>query len=190
MKMIALLSEIDTETTTTTGSRLLLAEPGREMLDDYLARGGYASVGWHHSPAELIRLVEASGLRGRGGAGFPTGAKLRAVAEEPGPRLVMINGAESEPASAKDRALLLTRPHLVIEGALLAAHATGADEVVLYVHDDQLKQSIDRARKELKKAGARLPRWHSITAPRAYVAGEASAAISYVNGRAAKPTTK
>ena len=162
----------------------------RETLGEYLERGGYATEVWRRSPAELIELVEASGLRGRGGSAFPTGTKWRSVAEEPGRRVVLVNGAESEPASRKDYTLLVTRPHLVIEGALLAARAVGADECVIYTHDDQVKESVERARRELRKAGAKLPRWRTVVAPATYVAGEASAAVNYVNGHDAKPTSK
>ncbi|HUZ01563.1 MAG TPA: NADH-ubiquinone oxidoreductase-F iron-sulfur binding region domain-containing protein [Thermomicrobiaceae bacterium] len=178
--------------TTATTVRRLLPEPGttRESFDAYLAAGGYANTAWDHSPTELIDLVSASGLRGRGGAAFPTGRKLRAVAGQPGPRVVLINGAESEPASRKDHALLLTRPHLVIEGALLAARAVGSNDVILYVHDRALERAVDEARKELKRAGAKLPHWRTEVGPPGYVAGEASAAIQWINRRSAKPTFK
>ncbi|HET9015546.1 MAG TPA: NADH-ubiquinone oxidoreductase-F iron-sulfur binding region domain-containing protein [Thermomicrobiaceae bacterium] len=180
------------ETRATTTTRRLLREPGmgRESLDDYLAAGGYAAAAWDHSPLELIDLVTASGLRGRGGAAFPTGRKLRSVAGQPGPRVVLINGAESEPASRKDHALLLTRPHLVIEGALLAARAVGSDDVILYTHDRALERVVAEARKELKRAGAKLPRWRTEVGPPGYVAGEASAAIQWINRRSARPTSK
>lgn len=79
----------------------------------------------------MVGAVERSGLRGRGGAGFPTGRKLRAVAEA-GPRTVVVaNGTEGEPASAKDKLLMTCCPHLVLDGALLAAEAVGANEVMV-----------------------------------------------------------
>lgn len=165
-------------------------DAGPETLDEYLRAGGYSPASWQRTPAELITLVEESGLRGRGGAAFPTGTKWRTVAGQRGRRVVLINGAESEPASRKDWALLRIRPHLVIEGALLAAKAIGSDECVLYVHDPVLKKSVYQALRELKHAGIRLPRWRAAVGPPGYVAGEASAAIQWVNGRAAKPTTK
>ena len=74
-------------------------------------------------------MVERSGLRGRGGGGFPTGRKLRAVADGGRHPVVVANGAEGEPASCKDRALLQRAPHLVIDGATVAARAVGAEEI-------------------------------------------------------------
>ena len=165
---------------------------GRETLADYRGRGGFADETWMRTGAELIDAVDASGLRGRGGSGFPAGRKWRSVAAQPGRRVVLINGAESEPANRKDHALLLTRPHLVIEGALLAARAVGADEVVLYVHDDagEALASVEAAWRELRTLHWHLPHWRVVTAARGYVAGEESAAIQRCNGKAAKPTFK
>src|SRR5438552_11523427 len=77
-----------------------------EAYAAYLARGGYAATSWARTPSELIEQMESSGLRGRGGADFPTGRKWRSVAAQPGPRFLLVNGAESEPASHKDRWLL------------------------------------------------------------------------------------
>ena len=83
-----------------------------------------------HDAAELIEQVELAGLRGRGGGGFPAGAKLRAVAGARGRPIVLVNAAEGEPASFKDRTLLQSLPHLVLDGGELAARAVGADEIV------------------------------------------------------------
>jgi NADH:ubiquinone oxidoreductase subunit F (NADH-binding) len=180
------VTRIPTEQTT----RLLMTQGARESLHDYQQAGGYDPAGWAHAPDELIALIEASGLRGRGGSGFPAGRKWRSVAAEPAPRILLINAAESEPASRKDRTLLLTRPHLVLEGALLAARAIDADECVLYLHDREVKKAVEAARKELQRARAPMPRWSTVVGPARYVAGEETAAIRYVNGGPAKPTTK
>jgi len=77
----------------------------------------------------LIEEIEAAGLRGRGGASFPTAIKLRAVADSFRDAVVVVNGTEGEPASSKDGMLLASNPHLVLDGALLAANAIGASEV-------------------------------------------------------------
>ena len=81
----------------------------------------------------MIEVVEASGLRGRGGAGFPTGNKWRTVAGMGGaePATVVVNAAEGEPGTLKDRTLLRRNPYQVLEGALIAAHAVGADRIVV-----------------------------------------------------------
>jgi NADH:ubiquinone oxidoreductase subunit F (NADH-binding) len=179
------------ETTRTTTLRLLPERlDDRESFDDYRRTGGFADTTWSLSPAQLIDRIEASGLLGRGGSFFPTGTKLRSVAAKPGRHVVLVNGAESEPASKKDLCLMLLRPHLVLEGALLAAHAVGADEVVVYVHDRRAKDSIDLARRELAQAGASLPKLRTVVAPPSYVAGEQSAAVQWINGHDAKPTIK
>src|SRR5207237_7948706 len=82
----------------------------------------------------VLTAIDRSGLRGRGGAGFPTGRKMRAVAERHDRRpLVVVNGSEGEPASGKDLLLLTCHPHLVLDGALLAAAAVGATEVVVCI---------------------------------------------------------
>src|SRR5215472_7612913 len=83
---------------------------------------------------ELIETLERSGLLGRGGASFPVGVKWRSVAgRASGAAVVLVNGAEGEPLSRKDRTLMWHRPHLVLDGALPAAEAVGAERVILYV---------------------------------------------------------
>lgn len=170
----------------------LLPVPGAlcESLVDYQRVGGYSAAAWAHGPAALLAEIAASELRGRGGAGFPAALKWRAVAEGRGRKTVVINAAESEPASHKDRTLFLTRPHLVIEGALLTARAVGASEVIVYTHDSAVAEVAERAREEVAGAGLRLPRWRTVIAPPGYVAGESSAAVNYINGKGAKPTLK
>src|SRR5580692_5947295 len=86
-------------------------------------------------PDEVIDLVEAVGLAGKGGAGFPTHRKLRLMRTQPGPRkIIVLNGAEHEPGSLKDRHLLENYPHRVLEGALILAHAVGAGEVIVAIN--------------------------------------------------------
>jgi len=169
---------------------LPLHRQGTESLEQYLQAGGYALEAWSRSPDEIITLITVSGLRGRSGSGFPTGVKWRTVALQPGRKVVLVNAAESEPASRKDRTLFAARPHLVLEGALLAAYAVGADTLIFYTHDPAMAQIADASWHELKRAGVKLPTWRTVVGPARYVAGEASAAVSFVNGHAAKPTSK
>jgi NADH:ubiquinone oxidoreductase subunit F (NADH-binding) len=133
----------------------------------------------------LIDLVEASGLTGRGGAGFPTGRKMRSVAARDRPPIVVANGSEGEPASEKDTLLLTRLPHLVLDGIVLAARAVGADEAHLVVHRDGIGPSLRLLIAE--RTGDDV----AITVdelPRRYVASEESAVVSWLNGRDAKPT--
>jgi NADH:ubiquinone oxidoreductase subunit F (NADH-binding) len=133
-------------------------------------------------PAERIRqLVQESGLTGRGGAGFPTGRKLAAVA---GRRraVVVANGAEGEPASSKDRMLLLRAPHLVLDGVALAVRATGATEAHLYAPDDLVDRLLGVARQRRDPVAVSLTR-----APDTFIAGQETAAIAAIEGRPALP---
>jgi NADH:ubiquinone oxidoreductase subunit F (NADH-binding) len=139
--------------------------------------------------ADLIRVLERSGLRGRGGAGFPVGVKWRSVAARPrGSAVVLANGAEGEPLSAKDALVMETRPHLVLDGAVLAAEAVGADRVVLYVGAShaQALESVSRAVAERPLVERHL--LELVRAPRGYVSGEESAAVHFVNRGVARPT--
>jgi NADH:ubiquinone oxidoreductase subunit F (NADH-binding) len=137
---------------------------------------------------DLIPTLTAAGLLGRGGAGFPVGRKWFAVSSRAeSDARVLVNGSESEPLSAKDRTLMSARPHLVLDGALLAAMAVGAREVVLYVGE----QHVD-AQLALKRALAERRRMpvpvRFVLGPHAYVAGEESAAVHFVNVGDARPT--
>jgi NADH:ubiquinone oxidoreductase subunit F (NADH-binding) len=176
----------------------LLAGPaaaaGAESLHAHAGRLG----AWRSAPirgAELIGELEASGLLGRGGAGFPVGCKWRALAgRSMGPAVVLANGAEGEPRSHKDRVLMAQRPHLVLDGAMLAAEAVGADEVVVYIGEEHVAATaaIRAAIAERAAAGGSdgtgdVP-VRLVRAPLGYVAGEASAAVSYVNRGIARPT--
>src|SRR6476646_31452 len=117
--------------------------------------------------ARLIGLVERSGLRGRGGGGFTTGRKLAAVAAGRGPRTVVANGCERDPGGAKDRVLMELAPHLVIDGILLAAHAVGAADAVLCVHEDS--SAIPVLAAALRERGATRTAIRIVEVPRRYV---------------------
>lgn len=141
----------------------------------------------YRPPHELIKSIERSGLRGRGGADFPTATKLRTVAAANRVSAVVVNGSETEPASAKDRLLLSRLPHLVLDGAMLAAAAVGAEEVVVKVG-----QSATGSLQGLE--GAVALRHNDpvpvqlVAAPEGYVAGEESAVVHYLNGGPELPT--
>lgn len=138
----------------------------------------------------LIEMVERSGLRGRGGASFPTAAKLRAVAAGKRQPIVLANGSEGEPASYKDALIMTSAPHLVLDGALLAASAVGAEEVIVGIALDMraARAAIDRAERERYSAEPSAPRIRIVDVPARYVAGEERALVNLVNrGRAIPP---
>jgi len=167
--------------------RLLVHGTGREGRGDYQQRGGYQPG---REGAELIAAATAAGLRGRGGAAFPLGRKLAVVAAQPidnGAPVVVVNGEEGEPASVKDRWLLRTRPHLVIDGALRAARAVGADRVYVYASDAAAVRSVESALGELSDLPAEVSVWQ---VDPGYVAGEETAAVNAINGKPAKPSEK
>jgi NADH:ubiquinone oxidoreductase subunit F (NADH-binding) len=142
--------------------------------------------------AALIDEVERSGLTGRGGAHVATALKLRAVASRRRRAIVVGNGAEGEPASRKDRVLLAHAPHLVVDGALVAAAAVGADEAVIVVKpsDPRAWCGMQRALAERERErGRRGPKLSLAPASDGYVSGQETAVIAALNGRPPLPTT-
>ena len=134
----------------------------------------------------FIDEVDASGLTGRGGAGFPTGRKMRIVADGGDSPVVVANGCEGEPASSKDRLLLTMLPHLVLDGIAAAAQALGAADTYLCVHDHEtaLLERLEDAVAER----ADPVRVQVTGVPGRYVASEQSALVQFLNGGPAKPT--
>src|SRR5207248_4132699 len=106
-------------------------EPNSFTLDFYLQHGGYEALksALKKTPDEIIDLVKASGLRGRGGAGFPTGLKWQFVDKKITPRYIVCNADESEPGTFKDHLLMERNPHLLIEGCAVGCYAIGAREI-------------------------------------------------------------
>jgi NADH-quinone oxidoreductase subunit F len=162
----------------------------RRSLADHLERGGGRGLAAARNaePAELIDEVDASGLRGRGGGGFPTGAKWRTVRQEAsatGAPRVVVNGAEGEPGTFKDRALLRTNPYKVLEGALIAAEAVGADDIVVALKGtfDREIAAVDRAIGELEEVGFVRPgRIRLALGPSEYLFGEETALLEVLAG--------
>lgn len=161
-------------------------------LTDHLRRHGQPPVATalgSRTSMPLVEAVESAGLTGRGGAGFPTARKLRAVAERGGRAVVVVNAMESEPASRKDQFLLAVAPHLVLDGAVLAATAVGADTVHVCLPRTrsaqyrQLSEALDeRHRHRLDRVRLRL---HAL--PHAYVSSESTALVRWLNGGPARP---
>jgi NADH:ubiquinone oxidoreductase subunit F (NADH-binding) len=167
------------------------AEAGEESLIDHLHRLGPLDPGpaTPGGSARLRELVRSSGLLGRGGGEFPVARKLDTAAAAPGTPIVVVNGSEGEPASRKDRTLLELRPQLVLDGAAVAAAATGADEIVVYLHAERLRSwhTVRHALAARRRAGLAEPPVRVVAALGRYVAGESSAVVSAVEGGNALP---
>jgi len=135
----------------------------------------------------MITLVEDSGLSGRGGACFPTAVKLAAVARQPGAPIVIANGTEGEPASSKDKVLMATSPHLVLDGAVFAALAVGATEAVIVCHP-AVRPIVEDAIRERKAVRLDTVRLGAVDAAERFVAGEASAVVHWLEKGQPIPT--
>jgi NADH:ubiquinone oxidoreductase subunit F (NADH-binding) len=168
--------------------RLLPRTP--EDLRAHLARFGPAP--YRGGPGLLIGDVEASGLTGRGGAAFPVHRKLAVVAQARGRKVIVANGAESEPASRKDAALLRLAPNLVLDGLQLAAEAVGAREAHLYLHTGYLNTGVSpeilQALAERSSAGVDRLDITIAEAPPRFLAGQESALVNRLSGGPALPT--
>jgi NADH:ubiquinone oxidoreductase subunit F (NADH-binding) len=158
---------------------------GPANLRQHLARFG----GLPRPGRQLVTMVTAAGLTGRGGAAFPTGTKMRSVAAGRGPKVVVANGMEGEPASDKDRALLGRAPHLVLDGAVLAAEAVGADTVHLCLDRARYQQidEVAHAISERERAGYGTIRLLMHDLPSRYVSSEETALVRWLNGGDARP---
>src|SRR5687768_8454957 len=168
--------------------------PGHIDYKAYRAAGGYdlaaACSAGTRKPADVIALMEDSGLRGLGGAGFPAGRKWRLVSAEPAPRLMAINIDEGEPGTFKDRYYLERDPHRFIEGALIAAWAVGIDAVYIYLRDEYhgCRAILEREVAALQKdPPCTLPAIHLRRGAGAYICGEESSMIESIEGKRGEP---
>ncbi|MBT6696209.1 MAG: hypothetical protein HOB12_11205 [Gemmatimonadales bacterium] len=169
----------------------------RKTLDGYRASGGYAALEkalTSMTPDEIITVIDESGLAGRGGAGFPTGRKLRAVADaEGGPKTVVCNADEGEPGCFKDRALMDHDPHGVLEGMALSCAATGAERAFLYLRYEypETDALMAKAIVDAELAGVlgdncfgtgRTIKIHLIRGAGAYICGEETSLLNSLEG--------
>lgn len=177
--------------------------PGSETIDAYLAHGGYRALRKalsEYAPADLVDIVKRSKLRGRGGAGFPAGLKWGFMPRD-GTRYLCVNTDEGEPGTFKDRALIESDPHQVIEGAILAAYAVGAERAFVYIRGEFFI-GVKRWIKAIADAYERgflgsdiLGSGYSLdlTVHRgagAYICGEETAMIESLEGRRGEPRLK
>jgi NADH:ubiquinone oxidoreductase subunit F (NADH-binding) len=159
---------------------------GHESIEDHEHRLGRRPLGG----SGFIDVLERSGLRGRGGAWFPTWRKWAGVAKSSQDNaVIVINASEGEPLSSKDRALLTTRPHLVFDGAALAAETLHATDIVLYLSrgSQAAERTIQQALKERDRAGRPEPPVRVVRTAHRYIAGESSAVVNRVSGGPSKP---
>lgn len=174
------------------GSAAATVEPGLDLAA-HLRRHGRPR--FRGTP--LIEAVAAAGLTGRGGAAFPAARKLAAVATARGSTVVVGNGAEGEPASGKDAALIWFAPHLVLDGLQLAAEVAGASTGYLYLHaghgargGPDLAGHLRAALAQRQAAGTDRASVQLVVAPARFLAGEETALVSRINGGAARPGDK
>jgi NADP-reducing hydrogenase subunit HndC len=174
-------------------------------IDDYIIHDGYQALVkalTEMKPADIFTVLEKSGLRGRGGAGFPTGSKWKFVAKAPGEKkYVICNADESEPGTFKDRLILEGDPHSIIEAMVIAAYAVGADEGYIYIRgeyslaQERLAQAIEQAH-EMGFLGKNLMdtdfsfELHVHGGAGAYICGEETALIESIEGKRGEPRAR
>jgi formate dehydrogenase beta subunit len=159
-------------------------------LEDYAARGGLELVKNPLTPDRIVEELKASGLTGYGGAGFPTGIKWEAVSREPGPRFVVVNADEGEPGTIKDRYVMELRPHLFVEGVLIAMTFAEAVEGLIYLREEYAaaRSRLEQAISEFREAGLLEGRSLGLViGAGAYIAGEETAMLESMEGRRAMP---
>jgi NADH-quinone oxidoreductase subunit F len=179
-------------------------------LSDYLARGGYQALrkvlgvdgGEPMTPDQVIAEVKASGLRGRGGAGFPTGLKWSFMPRAfPGPKYLVCNSDEGEPGTCKDRDILRYNPHIVIEGMIIAGYAMGSAQGYNYIHGEifEVYERWEQALDEARAAGllgsnilgtAFSFNLHAHHGFGAYICGEETALLESIEGKKGQPRFK
>ena len=173
-------------------------QDGPTMLDEYVSGGGYAGLrkARQMEPEQVISMIKASGLVGRGGAAFPTGLKLEGAASAHGePKYIICNADESEPGTFKDRVLMEEDPHRVLEGMLIAAYAVGARRGYIYVRGEypHIFKILEAALAEARAAGHLGNNGFDIElrlGAGAYICGEETALFESIEGKRGFPRIK
>ncbi len=170
-------------------------EPGLNTIDVYRARGGYEPLrrALAMRPDEVVAQIDASGLRGRGGAGFQMGKKAAFIPKGDMDKFLVCNADESEPGTFKDRELMQKNPHQLIEGIAIAAHATGCNRAFIYIRGeyDYVADILDGSVAEARAAG--LLNHVDLVVHRgagAYICGEETALLDSLEGKRGNPRLK
>ena len=172
------------------------ALPDYRDYQSYRNQGGYrlldACLAGQHTRDEIIAILNDSGLRGLGGAGFPTGRKWEFVRREAEPRLMAVNADEGEPGTFKDRYYMETDPHRFLEGMLIGAWAVAATDIYIYLRDEypELQVVLRREIDKLTDAGITFTRLHLRRGAGAYICGEESAMLESIEGKRGLPRHK
>jgi NADH-quinone oxidoreductase subunit F len=178
-------------------------EPGLCTLEVYEARGGYESLrrAMTMTPDEVLKELEASGLRGRGGAGFAMGKKVSFLPQGSMDKYLVCNADESEPGTFKDRELMQKTPHMLIEGIVIASYAAGANRAFIYIRGEYQQQAdvLDAALAQARAAGYVaeniLDSGHSLSlvvhrGAGAYICGEETGLLDSLEGKRGNPRLK
>ena len=178
-------------------------EPGLATLDVYSKRGGYESLrkALATTPEDVLAQLEASGLRGRGGAGFAMGKKVSFLPKGAIDKYLVCNADESEPGTFKDRELMQKSPHMLIEGLIIASYAAGATRSFIYIRGEYVHQAdvLDAALAEAREAGYIgediLKSGHSLSlvvhrGAGAYICGEETGLLDSLEGKRGNPRLK
>jgi NADH-quinone oxidoreductase subunit F len=162
-------------------------------IDDYMAHGGYDALRACReklTPEKIVETIEASGLRGRGGAGFPTAIKWSLAQRQPAPKYVICNGDEGDPGAFMDRLILESDPHRVVEGLAIAAYAMGASQGIFYIRAEY-PQAVRHIGEAIRQAEARGLLGELSLSVRegagAFVCGEETALIASLEGKRGMP---
>jgi NADH:ubiquinone oxidoreductase subunit F (NADH-binding)/NADH:ubiquinone oxidoreductase subunit E len=187
-------ASVDTVKAAVEAKKLTCEEPKYIDYAQYRKAGGYKLIteclAGKRSREDLTKIMEDSGLRGLGGAGFPAGRKWRLVAAEPSPRVMAVNIDEGEPGTFKDRWFLERDPHRFLEGMLVAAWAAGVGEIWIYLRDEYAgcRAVLERELLKLKnEKPCALPPIHLRRGAGAYICGEESAMIESIEGKRGMP---
>ena len=185
---------VDEVSASVRGGDVEAAMPAYKDYDGYAAEGGYvllkACLAGAPGREEVVEKVSASGLRGLGGAGFPTGRKWQIVRGYPGPRLMTVNADEGEPGTFKDRYFMESDPHRFLEGVLVAAWAVEAEAVYIYLRDEyaEAREILLRELPRIREAGLDAhAEVHLRRGAGAYICGEESAMIESIEGKRGLP---